>query len=185
MIEVICGPMYSGKSDELIRRLTRAKIGNKNVVAYKPKIDNRYSKSEIVSHSGSHLAAWPLEDIGLLERISAQMDVIGIDEAQFFSNEVVFQAQCLSANGKLVILAGLDMTCFLTPFGPMGNLLAVADRVQKLTAVCHQCGADATLTQRVIDGKVAHFDSDKEILVGGKEFYEARCHSCFERPFPI
>jgi len=184
MIEVITGPMYSGKSDELIRRLTRAHIGKKKVLAVKPEIDNRYSDFEIVSHAGAKIAAQPISkgDICLLERISNYFDVIGIDEAQFCSDEIVFQAQAMSSNGKLVIIAGLDMTCFLTPFGPMGSLLAVADRVQKLTAVCHRCGEEASLTQRVIDGKVAHFDSDKEILVGGMESYEARCHDCFERP---
>jgi thymidine kinase len=178
MIEVICGPMYSGKSDELIRRLSRAQIGGKSIAAIKPRIDNRYSEDHIVSHSGSKLTAYPLENVASLQRVARGYDVIGIDEAQFYDGELIYQVQSLP-DKMLVIIAGLDMTFRKEPFGPMPQLLAIADRVQKLTAVCHKCGEDATLTQRLLDGRPASFD-DATIVVGGRESYEARCRECFQ-----
>ena len=178
MIEVICGPMYSGKSEELIRRLTRAHLGQKNVLAIKPEIDNRYSDQEIVSHSGARIAAITLKHSELLVSASLGYTVVGIDEAQFFDDEIVNQVRAM-AHSKLVIVAGLDMTFRQEPFGSMPQLLAIADRVQKLTAVCHSCGDDANFTQRLVDGKPAPFDGPT-VLVGATEAYEARCRKHFQ-----
>lgn len=178
-LEVICGPMFSGKSEEMIRRLRRAKIAGKNVIAYHPSIDNRYSVNEIVSHSGSKIdsisAKTPV-DIMINYR---DYDVIGIDEAQFFSDLLIEVIQEFIHNGKIVIVAGLDMTYRQEPFGEMPTLMTMADTVLKLSAVCAICGEDAMMTQRLINGDPAPFSGDT-IQVGGLDTYEARCRNCFE-----
>jgi thymidine kinase len=181
-LEVISGPMFSGKSEELIRRLSRAEIAGKRVVAFKPSIDNRYNIWKISSHSGGTFNAEVLANTE--QRILASWfdrDVLAFDEAQFFDEEFILDACQTAMNyGKLVIVAGLDKTYRGEPFGVMPTLLALADDVLKLTAVCHRCGADATFTQRLINGEPAPFSGDT-IQVGGLDSYEARCRACYER----
>lgn len=177
MIEVICGPMFSGKSEELIRRLTRAKIAGKTVKAFKPRIDDRYSTNEIASLSGGRFEA---HDADLFElKLFEDVSVIGIDEVQFMSEELIDNVVFLADKGTHVLLAGLDMTYRREPFGPMPHLLAIADRVTKLSAVCHKCGEDAVFTQRLLDGRPAPLDAPT-VQVGSLDTYEARCRSCFE-----
>lgn len=179
MIEVICGPMYSGKTEELIRRLTRAKIANKKVVAYKPKIDNRFGSEVLASHSGIKIVCKPIEIPQSILYNLVDYDVIGIDEAQFFDFHLLSSIQILAQHGIQVIVAGLDMTYRKEPFGCMPFLLAIAEKVIKLSAVCHVCGDDAIYTQRLMDGKPAPFTGET-IQVGAQDSYEARCFNCFE-----
>ncbi len=177
-IEVVIGPMYSGKSEELIRRLKRAKIAKQNVVAFKPFIDKRYSDEDVVSHSGISIDAIPIHEAKeIYKYIDENTQVVGIDEVQFFSEEVVSIAMELADQGIRVIAAGLDMDFKGEPFGPTPNLLAVAEFVDKLQAVCMVCGNPAHRTQRLINGKPAKYD-DPIILVGATESYEARCRKC-------
>lgn len=177
-IEVVIGPMYSGKSEELIRILKRSKIAKQNVVAFKPAIDSRYSDEEVVSHSGSSITAIPIKNAKeIYNYIDADTHVIGIDEVQFFEDEVVDIALDLADEGIRVITAGLDMDFRGEPFGPTPRLLAVAEFVEKLQAVCMVCGNPAHRTQRLINGQPAKYD-DPIILVGATESYEARCRKC-------
>lgn len=177
-IEVVIGPMYSGKSEELIRRLKRAKIAKQNVVAFKPSIDNRYSDEDVVSHSGSSIDAIPIKSAKeIYSYIDGDTEVIGIDEVQFFENEIVDIAIDLADKGIRIIAAGLDMDFKGEPFGPTPRLLAVAEFVDKLQAVCVICGNPAHRTQRLINGNPAKYD-DPIILVGATESYEARCRQC-------
>ena len=181
-VEVICGCMFSGKSEELIRRLRRAVIARQIVQVFKPKIDNRYSEGQVRSHSGTGFDATPVtcaEDI--LNLVGADTTVVGIDEAQFFDAGVVHVAQQLASNGKRVICAGLDLDFRGEPFGPMPTLLAIAERVDKLTAICMVSGEPATRTQRLINGKPANYH-DPIILVGASENYEARSRKYHEVP---
>lgn len=178
MIEVICGPMFSGKSEELIRRLTRAHIAQKEVRAFKPQIDDRYKKTEIASHSGGSFPCIALDSAQMVEQLSGEAEVIGVDEVQFFK-DLDFICHLSWTWGKHVIVAGLDMTFRREPFGQMGHLLAVADNVTKLSAVCHTCGNDAIYSQRLIDGKPAPLTGET-VQVGGLDTYEARCANCFE-----
>ncbi|HRI86508.1 MAG TPA: thymidine kinase [Ignavibacteria bacterium] len=167
-IEVICGSMFSGKTEELIRRIRRAEIAKQRVKVFKPKIDNRYSEFEIVSHNEQ---SYPSEVVNSAEEIVDKcfdVDVIGIDEAQFFENDLVQICQNLADSGKRVIVAGLDQDYRAMPFEPMPQLLAVAEYISKTLAVCVVCGAQANRTQRVTD-------SEEQILVGAKNHYEARC----------
>ncbi|MHA0033675.1 thymidine kinase [Deinococcus sp. PESE-13] len=184
-LEVVVGPMFSGKSEELIRRLTRALIARQRVAVFKPAIDNRYHASEVASHAGRTLEAVAVPDAqairaqlsGQGELLSAApegVDVIGIDEAQFFGPELVPLVLELADAGVRVILAGLDLDFRAEPFGSVPELLARAESVDKLTAICTVCGAPATRTQRLIGGQPAHFD-DPVVLVGAQESYEARC----------
>ena len=177
--------MFSGKSEELIRRLTRALIARQRVAVFKPAIDNRYHASEVASHAGRTLEAVAVPDAqairaqlsGQGELLSAApegVDVIGIDEAQFFGPELVPLVLELADAGVRVILAGLDLDFRAEPFGSMPELLARAESVDKLTAICTVCGAPATRTQRLIGGQPARFD-DPVVLVGAQESYEARC----------
>lgn len=181
MIEVISGPMYSGKTEELIRRLTRAKIANRSVIAFKPEIDSRYGLEVMASHSGIKIDCVPIEYArSIVDAIQVgSYDVIGIDEAQFFDYEIYETVLFLSDKGIKVIVAGLDMDYRREPFGCMPHLLAVACDVQKLSAVCNVCGEDACYTQRLTDGQPASF-SGPTIQVGAKESYEARCWHCYE-----
>lgn len=177
-IEVVIGPMYSGKSEELIRILKRSKIAKQNVVAFKPAIDNRYSNEDVVSHSGVSITAIPIKSAKeIYDHIDSDTQVVGIDEIQFFEDEVVDIAIGLADKGIRVIAAGLDMDFKGEPFGPTPRLLAVAEFVQKLQAVCMVCGNPAHRTQRLINGQPAKYD-DPIILVGATESYEARCRKC-------
>ena len=167
-IEIITGCMFSGKSEELIRRLKRARIAKLRVQIFKPVIDiETYSgekfQSDVISHS---------QDI--LNQLSENIQVIGIDEAQFYDMEITNVVREIASKGIRVIIAGLDMDFRGEVFGPMGNLMAIADEVTKLHAICTVCGEEATMTQRIINGKPAHY-SDPVVLIGASEKYEARC----------
>jgi thymidine kinase len=178
-IEVVCGPMFCGKSEELIRRLRRASIARLAVVCVKPAIDDRHSAHDVVSHAGARLAARAIADPRELLELRGEADVVGVDEAQFFDARLVGVCEDLASSGLNVICAGLDRDYRGLPFGPMPELLAIADKITKLQAVCVVCGGDATLSQRLVDGAPAPFD-DATVVVGGAERYEARCRGCFE-----
>lgn len=174
-IEVITGCMFSGKSEELIRRLKRARIAKLQVQVFKPSIDTRFSNIEVVSHTGEKIQAEAVSSsIEILSKLSSTINVVGIDEAQFYDMEIIKVVREISRKGIRVILAGLDMDFRGEPFGPMGNLMAIADEVTKLHAICMVCGEEATMTQRLIDGKPAKY-TDPVVLIGASERYEARC----------
>ncbi len=174
-IEVICGPMFCGKTEELIRRLRRAVIAKNKVQVFKPIIDDRYVMERVHSHGGIEIDALSIDKIGDLYQFLAQgTTVIGIDEAQFFDDSIVEIVDRLSADGIRVILTGLDMDFRGIPFGVMPTLIAKAERVDKLTAICMVCGKPATRTQRIVNGKPADMD-DPVVIVGADEMYEARC----------
>jgi thymidine kinase len=175
-IEVICGSMFSGKSEELIRRLRRAQIARQRVQIFKPKVDNRYSEDHIVSHSEmkirSQLVSQPREILDLLD---GRSQVIGIDEGQFFDTDLVSVCNKLADSGKRVIVAGLDQDFRGRPFDPMPQLLAIAEYITKTLAICVRCGAPANRTQRLVE-------NPDRLLVGANDAYEARCRLCFEPP---
>lgn len=174
-IELICGSMFSGKSEELIRRLVRAEIAKQKVQVFKPKLDDRYHAERVSSHSGYHYEATVVEDAAQIETLVAEdTDVVAIDEVQFFDWQVAELCERLANEGRRVILAGLDMDFRGEPFGPMPLLMAQAEVVDKLQAICMVCGAPASRTQRLIDGRAAHYN-DPVIMVGASEVYEARC----------
>lgn len=173
-VEIICGSMFSGKTEELIRRLKRAQIGRQKVQCFKPEIDTRYSKDHITSHDSSKIISITLEKASqLLERVDDNTRVVGIDEVQFFDEAVVDVVQKLANRGVRVILAGLDMDYRGVPFEPMPKLLAIAEYVTKLQAICTVCGGPASRTQRLVAG-------GERITVGSKEIYEARCRFCHD-----
>ncbi|MEA2020358.1 MAG: thymidine kinase [Patescibacteria group bacterium] len=182
-IEVICGCMFCGKTEELIRRVRRAEIAKETVQVFKPHIDSRYSENEVASHNGLQWQATAVCSVReLKEFIDEQASVVAIDEVQFFDNEAALISLCeeLADRGVRVVVAGLDLDFRGEPFGAMPELLARAEEVTKLHAICVKCGESATRTQRIIDGKPAAYD-DPIILVGGqKEGYEARCRSCHQ-----
>jgi thymidine kinase len=181
-LEVIAGPMYSGKTEELIRRLVRAEIAKFKVQAFKPKIDNRYNPKKISSHSKSEHAAILVDHTrpkSILESVQEDTQVIGIEEVQFFGSEIVEVCETLVSMGKRVIVAGLPSDFKNEPFGPMPILLAKADKVDRIHAVCMTCGGDADFTQRIVNGKPASYN-DPIVLVGASEAYEARCRSHHE-----
>jgi thymidine kinase len=172
-IEVICGSMFSGKTEELIRRMKRAVIANQKVQIFKPAIDTRYHEMHVVSHDKNMLESIPVQRAkDILDHLTSET-VIGIDEAQFFDEELVGVCKKLTAMNKRVIVAGLDMDSNGVPFGPMPYLMATAEYVTKVHAICMQCGNIATFTFKRIK-------SDKQVELGAKELYEARCRSCFE-----
>jgi thymidine kinase len=177
-IEAICGPMFSGKSEELIRRLRRATIAKRQVQVFKPAIDDRYSVDEIVTHDDGRMRS---ECVNSAEEILAKLDwrtqVVGIDEANFFGQSLLGVADQLADDGKRVIVAGLDTDYMGRPFPPMPDLLAIAESITKTLAICVRCGNPAKHTQRLVD-------SDELILVGATEAYEARCRACFEPGHP-
>lgn len=174
-IEVVVGPMYSGKSEELIRRLRRAEIAKQKIQVFKPAIDNRYSIDEVVSHNGVKIMGMCISKAEeILENLEEDTEVVGIDEVQFLDDEVVHISRELADKGLRVIVAGLDMDFRGEPFGPTPKLLAIAEFVDKLTAICVKCGHPANRTQRLINEKPARYDQPT-ILVGAKESYEARC----------
>jgi thymidine kinase len=178
-LEVICGPMFSGKSEEMIRRLRRAEIAGQKVVIFKPRIDDRYDAEDVVSHAGIRMRAIPVASVEELRTRSSASEVVGIDEVQFFDISVADAALELADRGARVVAAGLDQDFRRLPFGPMPELLAHAEFVDKLQAVCHRCGGPATTTQRLVDGRPAPY-SGETVLVGASEQYEARCRGCHE-----
>ncbi len=174
-IEVICGSMFSGKTEELMRRLKRAQIARQKIQVFKPVIDNRYSVDHVQSHDANRILSKPVEKArDIFKHLDDNTRVVGIDEAQFFDDSVVEVAQKLAYRGIRVICAGLDMDFRGQPFGPMPKLLAVAEQVTKLSAVCVICGNPATRSQRIAGGGA------NRIAVGAKDMYEARCRFCHE-----
>ena len=178
-IEVICGSMFSGKSEELIRRLRRAQIARQRVQVFKPRIDARFSADHIVSHSEQKIASEVVASAReMLERTDGRTEVVGIDEVQFFDREVVSVCNRLADMGKRVIVAGLDQDYRGKPFEPMPELLAIAEDITKTHAICVRCGNPANYTQRLIE-------NSERVVVGAGDIYEARCRRCFEPPADI
>ncbi|MCK9625003.1 MAG: thymidine kinase [Bacteroidales bacterium] len=173
-IEVICGSMFSGKTEELIRRMKRAKFANQNVEIFKPKIDVRYSEVEVVSHDSNAILSTPVDSSSSILLLSGDVNVVGIDEAQFFDPGIVDVAQQLASNGIRVIIAGLDTDYLGKPFGPMPALMAVAEYVTKVHAICVRCGDLANHSHRLSD-------SNKLVELGEKDIYEPICRHCFDK----
>ena len=183
-IEVVCGSMFSGKTEELIRRVRRAQIARQKVQVFKPALDTRYAVREVTSHNGMQVEAVSVENTAQLRAlIQPGTTVVALDEAQFFDDDVVILCEELADLGTRVIVAGLDMDFRGEPFGPMPMLMARAERVDKLQAICLVCGGPASRTQRLINGQPAAYD-DPVILVGASEVYEARCRGCHVIPEP-
>lgn len=177
-IEVVCGPMFSGKSEELIRRLRRARIARKRVQVFKPVIDVRYSCDEIVSHADVRMPSLTVDSASeILAKLDWRADVIGIDEANFLGPELLSVTNQLADSGKQVIVAGLDTDYLGRPFSPIPELLALAESITKTLAICVRCGNPAKHTQRL-------FESEELIVVGASGMYEARCRRCFEAGIP-
>jgi thymidine kinase len=178
-LEVVCGPMFSGKSEELIRRLRRAEIAGQRALIVKPQIDNRYDIGHVVSHAGAKMRAVAVSRPEDIPGLAEGYDAVGIDEVQFFAPEIVLVIDILVARGTRVVAAGLDQDFRGRPFGPMPELLCRAEILDKLQAVCHRCGGPATMTQRLVDGEPAPADGET-IVVGALDSYEARCRTCHE-----
>ena len=179
-IEVISGCMFAGKTEELIRRIKTLEFAKKNVLVFKPAIDNRYSNTKVVSHAGSSVESIVVPDArSILDFVKDDTDVVAIDEIQFFDEDVLLVCDYLAKKGLRVMAAGLDTDFRAEPFGIMPRLITDAEFVTKLTAVCMKCGAPATRTQRLVNGKPAQY-SDPIIMVGAAEAYEARCRHCHE-----
>lgn len=181
-VEVICGSMFCGKTEELIRRLRRARIAKQQVQVFKPRVDTRFNHQKITSHSGldvdAQVVASPAEILTILE---PETTVVGVDEIQFFPAEIVAVVETLAEKGLRVIVAGLDLDFRGEPFGCMPQLMARAERVEKLQAICMVCGHPASRTQRLVDGKPAHYH-DPLVVVGAQELYEARCRRHHQVP---
>ena len=171
-IEVVCGSMFSGKTEELIRRLNRARIAKQKVAIFKPSIDTRYHQANIVSHNSSSVGSTPIQHSTEILSLSSDCDVVGIDEAQFFDEKIVEIANQLANEGKRVIVAGLDMDFQGNPFGPMPNLMAIAEFITKVHAVCMVCGDVANYSYRKTAIK-------EQVMLGETDSYEARCRKCF------
>ena len=171
-IEVVCGSMFSGKTEELIRRLRRAQFANQKIAIFKPTVDNRYSDVEVVSHDFHKLTSTPIKDPADMLKVGPEVKVVGVDEAQFFDASLVEVCQALANRGVRVIVAGLDMDYLGQPFGPMPRLMAVAEDVQKVHAICVKCGALATFSHRLSK-------SQDLVLLGEKDIYEPLCRDCF------
>ena len=181
-VEVICGSMFSGKTDELIRRLVRATIAKQKVQVFKPAIDVRYAVEKVTSHAGADFDAIPIEKAAdIRTKLDADTTVVAIDEAQFMDNEVITIARELADKGIRVLVAGLDQDFRGEPFGPMPALMSLAEHVEKLHAICMVCGDEASRTQRLVNGKPARYD-DPVVIVGASEMYEARCRRHHEVP---
>jgi thymidine kinase len=181
-VEVICGSMFSGKTDELIRRLRRATIARQHVQVFKPAIDVRYAVEKVTSHAGTDYAAIPVEKAAdIRQRLNEEATVIAIDEAQFFDDGIIQVVEELAARMVRVIVAGLDTDFRGEPFGPMPELMARAEHVDKIQAICMVCGEPASRTQRLVNGKPARYD-DPVVIVGAAEMYEARCRTHHEVP---
>ncbi len=174
-LEVITGCMFAGKTEELIRRINTLQFAKRNVVVFKPAIDDRYAEDFVVSHAGSKIKSHAISDaVDILKYIDEDTDVVAIDEVQFFDENVIKVCDHLASKGLRVMVAGLDMNFKGEPFGVIPTLLTHAEFVTKLTAVCTECGSPATRTQRLVNGEPASYD-DPVILIGASESYEARC----------
>ena len=181
-VEVVCGSMFSGKTEELIRRVRRAQIAKQKVQVFKPVIDNRYDVEKITSHNGLYIEALPVSDAQtILDLVEPDTAVVAVDEIQFFDWRLAQVCNDLANRGVRVVAAGLDMDFRGEPFGPMPLLMAEAEEVDKLHAICVVCGRPASRTQRFLNGKPASYN-DPVILVGASEVYEARCRHCHEVP---
>lgn len=183
-VEVICGPMFSGKTEELIKRVRRARIARQRVIVFKPKIDDRYDVSDVVSHVGVRIDSLPISTSAeidpILKNEPSRVSVIGIDEAQFFDDGIVDVVERLADKGARVVVAGLDLDYLCRPFGPMPRLLCLAEEVTKQLSVCMVCGAPAARSQRVHKDAAKLLKSKNDtILVGGGDAYEARCRVCY------
>lgn len=172
-IEVICGSMFSGKTEELIRRLKRVRIAGLKVEIFKPKMDTRYHEMHIVSHDENSIVSTPIENSQTILLLAGEVDVVGIDEAQFFDNELPEVCEQLAQKGTRVIVAGLDMDYLRKPFGPMPHLLASADYITKLHAICVRCGQIANYSYR-------KSSREGQVLLGEKDLYEPRCRVCYQ-----
>ncbi|MBK8704693.1 MAG: thymidine kinase [Saprospiraceae bacterium] len=172
-IEVICGSMFSGKTEELIRRLKRARIANQKVEIFKPQIDTRYDEAKVVSHDANSIHSTPIAHSSHLLTLADEVEVVGIDEAQFFDEELPQHCQTLALKGVRVIVAGLDMDFMGRPFGPIPHLLSVAEYITKVHAICQHCGNLATHSYRLSGGTAT-------VVLGEKDRYEARCRYCYE-----
>lgn len=173
-IEVVCGSMFSGKTEELIRRINRARIARQRVEIFKPAIDTRYSEADVVSHDGGTIVSTPVENSQAILLLASEADVVGIDEAQFFDGGLVDVCNELANAGKRVIVAGLDMDFKGQPFGPMPALCAIAEDVTKVHAICVRCGDLAYVSHRIVAG-------DKQVLLGEQQEYEPLCRGCYRR----
>ncbi|MBQ6226654.1 MAG: thymidine kinase [Bacteroidaceae bacterium] len=171
-VEVVCGSMFSGKTEELIRRLRRAQFAKQKVEIFKPAIDVRYSEEEVVSHEGNSIPSTPVDSSASILLMAQESEVVGIDEAQFFDDHIVEVCNELAARGIRVIVAGLDLDFKGQPFGPMPALLAIADEVTKVHAICVRCGALAYVSHRIVAG-------EKQVLLGEKQEYEPLCRECY------
>ncbi len=182
-VELVCGSMFSGKTEELLRRIRRAEIARKCVQVFKPSLDDRYGRGRVASHNGvAHEDAQVVANAAeLLAQVQLKTDFVAIDEIQFFDDAIADVCQLLADRGRRVVAAGLDQDFRGEPFGPIPLLMATAERVDKLHAICVVCGAEASRTQRLINGRPARYD-DPVILVGGSERYEARCRHCHQLP---
>ncbi len=173
-IEIICGSMFSGKTEELIRRINRVKIARRNIMIFKPSLDYRYSERDIVSHVKNSTEAIPVQSSRvILNKVDEDVDVVAIDEAQFFEHDLVHVANTLASQGKRVIIAGLDMDYMGQPFGPMPDLMAIADDVYKCRAICMKCGHLANYSYRIAEGS-------EQVLIGEKQEYMPLCRCCYE-----
>ena len=173
-IEVVCGSMFSGKTEELIRRLRRAQFANQKIAIFKPTVDNRYSDVEVVSHDFHKLTSTPIKDPADMLKVGPEVKVVGVDEAQFFGDSLVEVCQTLANRGVRVIVAGLDMDYLGQPFGPMPRLMAVAEDVQKVHAICVRCGALANNSHRLLASR-------KLVVLGEKDTYEPLCRDCYQK----
>jgi len=171
-IEVICGSMFSGKTEELIRRMNRAIIARQNVEIFKPAIDTRFHETKVVSHNDSSIRSTPVQSANDILSLVGDSDVVGIDEAQFFDSELIVVSRTLANNGKRVIIAGLDMDFAGDPFGPMPSLMSIAEFVTKVHAICVNCGGVASYSHRLVN-------SSNIVVLGESETYEALCRNCF------
>ncbi len=171
-IEVICGSMFSGKTEELLRRLKRAKIANQPVMIFKPSVDTRYDKVQVVSHDRNALSSTPLSQAKDMLELCEEGCVVGIDEAQFFDEAIIKVVEMLADRGHRVIIAGLDMDFKRQPFGPMAELCAIADSVHKIHAICMDCGRLANYSYRLVEG-------DKQVMLGEKQEYSPLCRACY------
>ena len=173
-VEVICGSMFSGKTEELIRRLKRAQFAHQQVEIFKPALDTRYSDDDVVTHEGQSIHSTPVDNSASILLLGSNSDVVGIDEAQFFDEGIVSVCNELANRGVRVIIAGLDMDYMGKPFGPMPNLLCIADEVIKVHAICVKCGALAYVSHRIVEG-------DRQFMLGETKEYEPLCRECYEQ----
>lgn len=184
-LEIICGSMFSGKSEELIRCLRRAEFAKQKVMAFKHSLDNRKTIKHVISHNNTKMEAIAIRNPkDILDYVGAEIDVIGIDEVQFFDLTIINVILKLIDNGKKLFVAGLDLDFRGIPFGPMPTLMALSDKILKLQAICVNCGSDAHFSQRIVNGEPAKFN-DPVILPGAEECYQARCRSCFKIDSPM